>query len=195
MGTGPRPEEPEKALTAEMFVPIFPNVDHPAGREPIRTKAPFPFPNCSQWAEMSVKVRAKKGSYPGRLDEGAIGLRATEYLRMSEYLVGDGNRARAAVEAQEDAAADPGSPSPADDEDSEESDEYSVHSLDGVVSMDPFGINDPEEGEEWLPVVDVWNNMAEQITAEEIANPMDFYKERDALIACVFSPIVSALVV
>ncbi|KAI9063909.1 hypothetical protein FKP32DRAFT_1530492, partial [Trametes sanguinea] len=64
------PEEPEKGLTSDMCVPIFPNTAHPTGRTPLQSnpKGRFPYSNCYHWYQpviSGVRVRAR----PEEFDE------------------------------------------------------------------------------------------------------------------------------
>ena len=46
-----------------MCLPIFPAVDHPSGRAPLRPEPAFPFMNCYHWCGMDVKLRIKNGQF------------------------------------------------------------------------------------------------------------------------------------
>ncbi len=46
-----------------MAMPIFPNIQHTKGREPIRTQPVFPFTNCYfwMWSACSLRIPIKLG--------------------------------------------------------------------------------------------------------------------------------------
>ncbi|KAH9851157.1 hypothetical protein C2E23DRAFT_698868, partial [Lenzites betulinus] len=56
-----RPTDRAQALTPDMSIPIFPNENHPSGREPVRPEPAFPFKNCYFWYDvgLDVRIRAK----------------------------------------------------------------------------------------------------------------------------------------
>ncbi|KAI0365059.1 hypothetical protein BV20DRAFT_955037 [Pilatotrama ljubarskyi] len=84
VGPDPRPEEPENFITSDMCIPIFPNTNHPTGREPVRPNSPFPFPNCSHWVgwDLERKVRVLEGHYPA---EQSVKLPPNEHVDMEDY--------------------------------------------------------------------------------------------------------------
>ncbi|KAJ3018251.1 hypothetical protein NUW54_g383 [Trametes sanguinea] len=79
-----RDEEPQKGLTADMCIPIFPNTHHPNGRVPVHPEPEgiFPYDNCYHWfqpVETTVRVRAR----PEEFDEtNAVSLSPTTLTRM-----------------------------------------------------------------------------------------------------------------
>ena len=66
VGSGLRPEDPEKGATSDMCIPIFPAVDHPTGRAPFHPEPAFPFSNCYHWSgpDMWVNLKIKTGAFP-----------------------------------------------------------------------------------------------------------------------------------
>ncbi|EIW54304.1 uncharacterized protein TRAVEDRAFT_83878, partial [Trametes versicolor FP-101664 SS1] len=52
-----RPEDPERAISAEMCIPIAPNTNHPTNRPSLPTEPSFPFSNCYYWVESHTNVR------------------------------------------------------------------------------------------------------------------------------------------
>lgn len=86
-----REEDPEKRITADMCSPIYPNSQHPAGREPLRPDKPFPYANCYHWSgvEMDIRVLAR----PEEFDQNqAIALPLREYMRWDELQLEDALR-------------------------------------------------------------------------------------------------------
>ncbi|RPD56377.1 hypothetical protein L226DRAFT_615494 [Lentinus tigrinus ALCF2SS1-7] len=79
-----RPPEEDSCVTPEMCIPIFPNFDHPEGRDPIRTQSVFPFDNCYIWSGLSMKIRVC--ARPDGFDwDRTIILRGHEYYRWGRY--------------------------------------------------------------------------------------------------------------
>lgn len=86
-----REEDAEKRITADMCSPIYPNSQHPAGREPLRPDKPFPYANCYHWSgvEMDIRVLAR----PEEFDQNqAIALPLREYMRWDELQLEDALR-------------------------------------------------------------------------------------------------------
>lgn len=54
-----------------------------------------------------------------------------------------------------------------------------------VIRIDPFGFRDAHP-DEFMPLVHLWFELTEHLTAETIPSPIDFYKERDAITRYVF---------
>ncbi|KAL7277677.1 hypothetical protein ACG7TL_008608 [Trametes sanguinea] len=79
-----RDEVPQKGLTSDMCIPIFPNTSHPNGRAPVHPEPEglFPYTNCYHWyqpIETTVRVRAR----PEEFDEtNAVSLSAFTLTRM-----------------------------------------------------------------------------------------------------------------
>ncbi|KAI8971027.1 hypothetical protein BD414DRAFT_229546 [Trametes punicea] len=91
VGPGLRPAVPERCITSDMCVPIFPNVYHPSGsRAPVRPSPDFPFANCYHWngTDMHVEVRAINEERDYEPEEG-IKLPVAQYLAMEEVRVAD----------------------------------------------------------------------------------------------------------
>ncbi|KAI0774865.1 hypothetical protein BD413DRAFT_445367, partial [Trametes elegans] len=57
IGPSLRVEEPAKAITSDMCVPIAPNAVHPHGRLSVVTQPLFPFSNCYHWVESNAHLR------------------------------------------------------------------------------------------------------------------------------------------
>ncbi len=76
VGTSPCPADPERAMTSDMVVPIYPNTDHPRGRRAVRPTPDFPSSTAYLWtaSEMWMRVLYQPdGTYDNesayRLDE------------------------------------------------------------------------------------------------------------------------------
>lgn len=65
VGPGLRPDNPDDSYTADMCMPIYPNVSHSAGRPPVRPDPDFPFSNCYHWfgPDMELNIRVKNDEY------------------------------------------------------------------------------------------------------------------------------------
>ncbi|KAL1937861.1 hypothetical protein VTO73DRAFT_12754 [Trametes versicolor] len=69
IGPGIRPEDPERCITPDMCVPIFPNTYHPSGdREPVKPHPrSFPFNNGYHWfgsdVQLELRIRADDCTY------------------------------------------------------------------------------------------------------------------------------------
>ncbi|KAI9067482.1 hypothetical protein FKP32DRAFT_1588590 [Trametes sanguinea] len=56
--------------------------------------------------------------------------------------------------------------------------------VDAIFRMDVFGLAH-DDGAEILPLVDLWYELTEHLTADTIPNPGEFYEERDAIVKIV----------
>ncbi|KAI9067445.1 hypothetical protein FKP32DRAFT_1755120 [Trametes sanguinea] len=65
-----RAENPERGITPDMCIPIYPNTEHPAGRTPMRPMRPFPYAHCYHWFDCILQVRVR--SRPEQLDETEV---------------------------------------------------------------------------------------------------------------------------
>ncbi|KAH9889318.1 hypothetical protein C8Q73DRAFT_736834, partial [Cubamyces lactineus] len=59
-----RPEDETRCITSDMCIPIFPNTNHPNGRESLRPSLEglFPYDNCYHWFQaktVDVRIRAR----------------------------------------------------------------------------------------------------------------------------------------
>ncbi|KAI0629498.1 hypothetical protein C8Q77DRAFT_1201737 [Trametes polyzona] len=57
----------------------------------------------------------------------------------------------------------------------------SENSLLAIHDMDIFGLNVSSDTVELMPLVDMWLELTEHLTSETIGNPVDFFKEHDAI--------------
>ncbi|KAI0350621.1 hypothetical protein OH77DRAFT_1430801 [Trametes cingulata] len=208
IGTTLRPEEPARGVTSGMCIPIFPNEDHPAHRPSIRTRKPFPFSHCYHWVDNLTTVRIRR--IPELYEDApAIKVGSLQHIRMEKVFAEDCSRINAFVEARQAEEGVPRlTPRPLSrgSQDSRLSDESSaerdlraprcseptpedVHlptgpqinpCLEDLLHMDIFNIaHDPDV--QFLPLVDLWFDLAEHLTEDEIPSPLDFYEERKAI--------------
>lgn len=69
---------------------------------------------------------------------------------------------------------------------SHDSSRDSNHSIDAVFRMDPFGFH-VDDTIEFMPLVYLWFELTEHLTAETIPSPVEFEKERETIMRYVFS--------
>ncbi|EIW54313.1 uncharacterized protein TRAVEDRAFT_76241, partial [Trametes versicolor FP-101664 SS1] len=53
------PAKEEEGYTPDMYIPIYPNTNHPTGRAPIRPRRPFPYANCYHWIDNTIHIRVR----------------------------------------------------------------------------------------------------------------------------------------
>ncbi|KAI0350613.1 hypothetical protein OH77DRAFT_1412657, partial [Trametes cingulata] len=65
IATDLRAPEPDRGITPDMAIPIYPNTTHPHRRDPVYTESPFPFSNCYHWVanKTAVRIRRKPDKY------------------------------------------------------------------------------------------------------------------------------------
>ncbi|EIW54306.1 uncharacterized protein TRAVEDRAFT_31308 [Trametes versicolor FP-101664 SS1] len=209
------PKDPKRGITPDMSIPIFPNEDHPNGRAPIRTSAPFPFPNCYHWADSELTVRVRRHPEKKYDDRRAVKVSTMEHIRMARLLGDDGNRiddyldAKEAEELATRRAARAYSPSSQDsrlsatsgDVDMDFAGANGIHSPDADDDDDPcpenaWGaqfaeslmqldilnlVHHDDDGEETLPLVDLWFDLDKHLSEGDIPSPSDLDKELDAV--------------
>ncbi|KAI0365070.1 hypothetical protein BV20DRAFT_955007 [Pilatotrama ljubarskyi] len=79
-----RPEEPDRGLTSDMSVAIYPNQNHPTGRPPVHPEPAFPYGNCYHWVSFSIDIRVR--ARPELFDESrAVNLPPKEQVEMDCY--------------------------------------------------------------------------------------------------------------
>ncbi|KAL7283025.1 hypothetical protein ACG7TL_002449 [Trametes sanguinea] len=94
-----RSEKPEKAITADMCIPIAPNKVHPAGRPPLATVPTFPFTNCYHWVDALTRVRIRAGQ---EFDETrAVQLPNIAQIQMQDIFEEDMDRAYDVLEERQ----------------------------------------------------------------------------------------------
>lgn len=193
IGRGPCADNPAERYTPEMYVPISPSaVAHPSGREPIHPNRPFPFPGCSHWVGTTTTVLVKKGKYDVLTEKGHF-LKVPAERKMVNWLADDFRRSRAALY---EAACDD-TTSVISELSSEPTNTHCCHSPIDYDNTDKLSFSvcscettsyyseDVPIDEMLFPVVDAWLELEEHITVEEMGSPLDFVKERDALVAYV----------
>ncbi|TFK70216.1 hypothetical protein BDN72DRAFT_747813, partial [Pluteus cervinus] len=80
----------EKGVEPYMCLPIFPETNHPTGREPLRTNGLFPFHNCYTYGASPptrVRVRSQERHYAD-----AISLPLEEHGRDEMVATADAHR-------------------------------------------------------------------------------------------------------
>ncbi|KAH9889315.1 hypothetical protein C8Q73DRAFT_653752 [Cubamyces lactineus] len=222
IGTTLRPEEPDRGITSDMAIPIYPNSDHPHGRDPLKPETPFPFHHCYHWIENTTTVRIRRRD--DLYDDGdAVKLGTRQHLAMERMFSDDYDHMETACEVMY--ASDPvwramhpcESDDDSDEEDrmdvrgrskrashgpragsspdsclSDDSDELTrtAHqagcshkadsSVNDLLTMDVFNLAHDDD-DQFLPLVDLWFDLAAHLSEEDIPNPLEFYKEQDAM--------------
>ena len=177
IGPSLRAVDEKRGFESDMCVPIFPNETHPAGRPPVRPGSVFPYDNCYHWAglKLDVRVRAREERFD---NTRAIRLPAGQKLDMDLQFRPDLGRAKRTRLAREEAASIPldhatpaeSSPPPPPAKD--------------VTTLGETDIFEPPEDfqdPEYMPLVDLWLDVAENVKQEDIGNPVDLYRERFAI--------------
>ncbi|KAI0327929.1 hypothetical protein GY45DRAFT_1327001 [Cubamyces sp. BRFM 1775] len=202
-----RPEDKARGITSDMCIPIFPNTDHPTGRESVRPEPEglFPYDNCYHWFHpklVDVRIRARPEEFDETnavaisvrtrirtlmrlLDEDDVkafenrqNLRPAEFAEIRRPQINRGNVPRPLDAAQEQL------------EDSEVSsisseattwkDGASNHSLDNLAAMDIF--SGPNDDVDLVPLVDLWiSELGDHLKQEDIPDPQEMYAEFDQI--------------
>ncbi|OSC97332.1 hypothetical protein PYCCODRAFT_1481388 [Trametes coccinea BRFM310] len=99
IATGLRAENPGRAITPDMCIPIFPNADHPANRAPMRPMRPFPYAHCYHWFDSILQVRVR--SRPEQFDETeVVKLSSAEQMELEFAWTDDAIRSADAIKAR-----------------------------------------------------------------------------------------------
>ncbi|PIL33730.1 hypothetical protein GSI_04355 [Ganoderma sinense ZZ0214-1] len=181
VGPSLRAVDEKRGYESDMCVPIFPNEAHPAGRTSARPATPFPYDNCYHWAglDLDVRVRAREEGFD---KTHATRLPAGEQIDMDTQLRRDLGRAKRTRLAREQAASVPPSdhPSALESLSPPPGSEVPAH----VVASDEADIFEPPEDfedPEYMPLVDLWLNLVDNLKQEDIGDPVDLYRERFAI--------------
>ena len=199
----------EDCVTPDMCIPIFPNVDHPEGREPVRTLPVFPFDNCYLWSGISMRIRvcAREEGFDW---EPTTLLRGEEYAKWGRYEREDMIRKLRAQRAREPqpapsvatdstiAAHPAGLPGDFNDsphtEEGTASSTYadSIYTYAGsrvstyggrsVDTLTEIGLlPDLSENFELQPVFHLWGDLSANLKQEDIPSPASLLEECDAI--------------
>lgn len=207
-----RPAHPEKGITSDMVVPIYPNTDHSKGNIHISSTPPFPFPNCYFWIEsrMSLRVRVSRGLGRGYDNDKAYQLSIPQHLALAnsfEYALDSislyqqkfartetntrstsQNTFRSAFDAHsshDDFAV-------TDDD----CDSYPVSDRPLSPSLPPsitdlFALNlfgwDDDPTFQFIPLVDLRFEVEETFTSDTIPSPAELWKEQETISRQVYS--------
>lgn len=163
-----------------MCVPIFPNEAHPTGRPSVRPGSSFPYDNCYHWAgmDLEVRVRAREEGFD---NTRAIRLPAGQQLDMDAHFRQDLGRAKRTQLAHEQADSVPLDHSSGSGFQVSSSPPDARQSEDGAAEVDVFEPPEDFEDPEYIPLVDLWLDVAENLKQEDIGNPVDLYRERFAI--------------
>lgn len=91
------PANQAKGYTSEMCIPIFPNLNHPTNREPVRPERPLPYGNCYHWIDHTIEIRVR--ARPEGFDESnAVRITPRTQSKMDRMFTNDYIRARKEAE-------------------------------------------------------------------------------------------------
>ncbi|KAJ8461987.1 hypothetical protein ONZ51_g11191 [Trametes cubensis] len=93
IATSLRPGDKARCISSEMCIPVFPNTNHPNGRELLRPQPEslFPYDNCYHWFDMKARIRIR--ARPEEFDEtNAVALSVRSRMQMSRSWDEDGLR-------------------------------------------------------------------------------------------------------
>lgn len=163
---------------------------------------PFPFPECSHWIGTTTTVRVKNGEYDVLTDKGHF-LKIPAERKTLNWLADDFQSSRRALyEAAYDDTISVVSELGSEPTDTHQcchspvcdnTDKTSFYAC-SCETTSSYYSEEPPVDETLFPVVDAWLELEEHITAERMANPLDFAKERDALIAYVHTHLCQAII-
>ncbi|RPD57918.1 hypothetical protein L226DRAFT_492889 [Lentinus tigrinus ALCF2SS1-7] len=203
IATSLRLEDPQRFITSDMAVPIYPNTSHPTGRSPVHPATPFPFSNCYHWInyEIVVRVKAVEGGWDHShaISIGNPQFRSVEKAFNNDWVLisrlleerhtadSTGN-----VAGTLDDAGNPASPSPyfrgipgethsgAQDTDNASS-TFDSNAASSTSITDFFGDDVDPHAAELLPLVDLWLEVTEHVGEDTIQDPQGLFQERDAI--------------
>ncbi|KAL7277708.1 hypothetical protein ACG7TL_008643 [Trametes sanguinea] len=206
IATGLRAENPGRAITPDMCIPIFPNTDHPANRVPMQPMRPFPYTHCYHWFDSILQVRVR--SRPEQFDETeVVKLSSAEQMELEFAWTDDAIRSADTIKARghkilqdvpkaNTSAVLPLNPevdclatSPQDEHgETEHVDDHaslssscsdasdSAADLAGLARFDIFG--GTNEDVDVIPLVDLWiSDLPAQLKEEDIPDPAELFAE------------------
>ena len=191
IGNTLRPEEPTIGITSDMVVPIRPCFLE--GRPQATPARPFPFPSCYHWIEAGadVRIRAKPGGYD---EDHAVKSTIPEHMMIVRTFSDDYERMEMNEMAFKEATATvtdypladpPGPVSPSEDGGSESGDDpvdgASLSTCDSAFSDGPlpdiFGFLHDPIVDARMPLVNMWSDLENHISADTITDPREFEEE------------------
>ena len=184
VGPSIRAVHEKRGFESDMCVPIFPNEAHPTGRPPVHPSSDFPYDNCYHWAAMDLDVRVSSRE-EGFDNARAIRLPVRQRMDMHTQFRPDLGRAKRTRLAREEAASAP----PDHTALSESSPPLpGMEQPEDVSTSDEVDIFEPPEDfrdPEYIPLVHLWLDVADNLKQEDIGDPVDLYRERFAIMRCV----------
>ncbi|KAH9850697.1 hypothetical protein C2E23DRAFT_734202 [Lenzites betulinus] len=204
IATSLRPENKKSGLTPDMVVPICPNTDHPSGpHESVEPTPSFPFSNCYHWVDSNMLVRIRRPEE--RFDHShAFQLEPSQHLKLHRLFENDAIRGQRAVDerraqdipqstGEEDVIIDDNSLRSGPEGSLERADPVSeahssrnssYDSLNAILRMDPCGFF-TDDNVEVIPLVNMWFELQDHLTADTIANPMGLLEEEDTIVQII----------
>nr|VWP01481.1 Cell cycle regulatory protein [Ganoderma boninense] len=174
----------KRGYESDMCVPIFPNETHPTGRPPVHPGSDFPYDNCFHWAamDMDVRILAREEGFD---NTRAIRLPVRQRMDMDLQFRPDLGRAKRTRLAREEAMSlPPDHVAPSDASSSPPTTETS-EGVDAGGEVDIFEPQVDFEDPEYIPLADLWLDLAETLKQEDIGDPVDLYRERYAVISLI----------
>ncbi|RPD70394.1 hypothetical protein L226DRAFT_470235 [Lentinus tigrinus ALCF2SS1-7] len=201
-----RPPVPEKGITRDMVVPIYPNTHRARDDVKIASTPVFPFSNCYFWidARMSLRVRVSRNrEYE---NDSAYQLDISQHVALSDAFEHDFARINQfwrerptayveGLEAHMDGVFSTALSSLDTDEFAFEDDHMSSDSslepdpllnatppippsITDILSMNVFGWDD-DPSFQFIPLVDLWLDLKEHLSEDSIPNPVGLWKEQE----------------
>ena len=174
-----------------MVVPIYPCFLE--GRPQATPSPPFPFPNCYHWVEASatVRIRARQGGYD---EDRAIMNTIPQHIKILKTFADDYRRMRTNEMAFKEKLATMVPPPPVDPpEPDTQSEDARVQEQVGAADdespttsrsaspaeplPDIFGFEHDPDAEARIPLVDLWSDLENHISADTITDPREFEEE------------------
>lgn len=79
-----RPRVPDKGITSDMVVPIYPNTRHTRHGTKITSTPAFPFPNCYFWIDSRTSLRVRVSRGRGYDNDKAYQLDISQHVALSD---------------------------------------------------------------------------------------------------------------
>ena len=214
----PRPPVPEKGITPDMVIPIYPNTDDPKGKGhvSVRPTPTFPFSNCCFWIESRMSLRVRVDRERGYDNDRAYQLDLAQHIAftdgfeqdfaaMSRYQRKVAERPTSSsrrFRPRRHSAHGPWVTSSVDDMESD--DDYALDDLESesqsdsggrcgrspsptippsitdLLSLNLFGWDD-DPSFQYIPLVDLWLDIAEHLTEDTIPSPAELWKEQEEI--------------
>ena len=174
-----------------MVIPIFPR--YLEGRPQATPSPPFPFPNCYHWVQAGaeVRVRARPGGYD---EDRAVKNTIPQHIKILRTFTNDYQRMEMNEMAFKEALAIVVTSPPVDpveivppaegtglEDEVDAADEASLRTSFSASSEEPlpdiFGFQRDPNVEVRIPLVDLWSDLENHLSADTITDPREFDEE------------------